>query len=178
MSDFAKAIAVVINTHEGSFQNRRDDPGNFTPSGELKGTKYGISAASFPDEDIANLTMARAEELYRQHYGGFAAIEDQRILTKILDLAVDMESGDHGPASRILQSAIVACGVQIAVDGIFGQQTAEACNKVSTDILLLQICKTASEHYKEIEDRNPKMFGWFNGWNSRAIWMPPEEVNS
>jgi hypothetical protein len=105
-SSFAKAIEVVITVHEGGFQNRKDDPGNYTPSGELKGTKYGISAHSFPNTDIAGLTLAGAEDLYRQVWGRFALLTDQRVLTKVLDLAVNMQWAGHGPATGILQQAV------------------------------------------------------------------------
>lgn len=45
---------------EGGYVNDPDDPG-----GE---TKYGISKRSFPKEDIKNLTVDRAKELYRTLY--------------------------------------------------------------------------------------------------------------
>ena len=49
---FAAAIAMVL-AHEGGFQGMPDDPGNWTGGrlgdGTLKGTKFGISAASYPD---------------------------------------------------------------------------------------------------------------------------------
>jgi Glycosyl hydrolase 108/Predicted Peptidoglycan domain len=105
-SNFAKAIEVVITVHEGGFQNLRSDPGNFTPSGELKGTKYGISAHSFPNTDIENLTLTGAEDLYRQVWGRFSLLVDQRVLTKVLDLAVNMQWAGHGPATGILQQAV------------------------------------------------------------------------
>lgn len=108
-SDFGEAIEVVIATHEGGFQDRQDDPGNWTPDGRLKGTKYGISAHSFPDEDIKNLSLNRAEELYRQVWGKFALISDQRVLIKALDLAVNLQWGGHGHATEILQRAINEC---------------------------------------------------------------------
>src|SRR5215467_16053552 len=116
MSDFAKAIEMVIATHEGGFQKRVDDPGNWTPAGELRGTKFGISAHSFPDVDIEALTLNEAEELYRKVWGMFAELEDQRVLTKVLDLAVNMEWAGHGPATKILQRAIVNCGGNLLVD--------------------------------------------------------------
>ena len=108
-SDFGKAIELVIATHEGGFQKRVDDPGNWTPDGKLKGTKFGISAHSFPDEDIESLTHSRAEELYRQVWGRFALIADQQVLAKTLDLAVNMQWAGHGHATEILQRAVNEC---------------------------------------------------------------------
>jgi lysozyme family protein len=36
--------------------------------GELKGTNFGISAASYPDLDIRNLTQQDADAIYRRDY--------------------------------------------------------------------------------------------------------------
>ena len=57
---------------EGGYQCDPDDKGNWTGGqkgiGVLKGTKYGICAASYPEEDIKNLTKYRAEFLYKRDY--------------------------------------------------------------------------------------------------------------
>jgi hypothetical protein len=57
---------------EGGFQNNPDDHGNWTGGrkgvGILKGTKFGISAASFPELDIENLTREHATQLYFNNY--------------------------------------------------------------------------------------------------------------
>jgi lysozyme family protein len=53
---------------EGSYTNSYNDPGNWTGgsvgSGVRKGTKYGISAASYPNLDIANLSLDQAQQIY------------------------------------------------------------------------------------------------------------------
>ena len=71
MDNFSRAIAFVLE-HEGGFQNIASDKGNWTGGavgkGELKGTKYGISAASYPKLDIANLTLETAREIYKRDY--------------------------------------------------------------------------------------------------------------
>jgi len=50
-----------------------------------------ISAQSFPEVDIECLTLNEAEDLYRKVWGMFSELEDQRVLTKVLDLAVNMQ---------------------------------------------------------------------------------------
>ncbi len=175
MADFGQAIAIVIAVHEGGFQKRADDPGNWTPAGELKGTKYGISAHSFPNEDIENLTLNRAEELYRRVWGGFGSIANQRILTKVLDLAVNLQWGGHGHATEILQRAVCACGGAVDDDESFGPATAAACNAIDADVLLPAICQQAALYYAELETKHPEMKAWFGNWNHRAAWMPPHE---
>ncbi|MCW6512349.1 hypothetical protein M8523_31000 [Hyphomicrobiales bacterium BP6-180914] len=48
------------------------DPGNWSGGavgkGELRGTKYGIAAASHPHLDIRNLTLAQASDIYWAEY--------------------------------------------------------------------------------------------------------------
>ena len=57
---------------EAGYTANPSDPGNWTGGvvghGLLRGTKYGISAASYPNVDIANLTEAQAETIYYSDY--------------------------------------------------------------------------------------------------------------
>lgn len=68
---FEQAFKLTIE-HEGGYQCDPKDTGNWTQgslnSGELKGTKYGISAASYPEEDIKGLTLERAKQIYYRDY--------------------------------------------------------------------------------------------------------------
>lgn len=68
---FDKAFEVLIG-HEGGFTNDPKDRGNWTTGvvgkGQLKGTKYGISAMAYPNEDIKNLTLDRAKVIYRADF--------------------------------------------------------------------------------------------------------------
>ena len=59
MISFARAVAFVL-AQEGGYSNDPNDPG-----GE---TRYGISKRRYPAEDIRNLTVERARELYRRDY--------------------------------------------------------------------------------------------------------------
>lgn len=59
MSFFDRAFQIVVG-EEGGYVNNPKDPG-----GE---TKYGISKRAYPNEDIKNLTLDRAKELYKRDY--------------------------------------------------------------------------------------------------------------
>lgn len=52
---------------EGGFSTDTLDPGNYV-GGKFVGTKYGISAASYPEIDIANLTVEQAKQIYYRDY--------------------------------------------------------------------------------------------------------------
>lgn len=66
-----KCVATVVGT-EGNFSDDPQDPGNWTGGrigvGQLKGTKFGISAAAYPDMDIRNLDVEQAHALYVRDY--------------------------------------------------------------------------------------------------------------
>lgn len=68
---FSRAFQIVIG-HEGGLSLNPADRGNWDSGvigkGTLKGTKYGVSGAAYPHLDIANLTLADAERIYRENY--------------------------------------------------------------------------------------------------------------
>ena len=61
-----------VRRWEGGYTDNPEDHGNWTGGrkgvGELKGTNYGISAASYPNLDIRNLTLAQADDIYFRDY--------------------------------------------------------------------------------------------------------------
>lgn len=69
--NWQRSIAFV-RKWEGGYSDNPDDHGNWTGGrkghGELKGTKYGVSAASYPQLDIRNLTMAEADAIFFRDY--------------------------------------------------------------------------------------------------------------
>lgn len=177
---FQRIIDLIIATHEKGFQKRADDAGNWTGgkvgAGELKGTKFGISAHAFPDLDIENLTITEAEELYFKVYGHVCQITDDRLMCKVLDLEVNMQWGDKGGATLILQRAIAQLGVPVNTDGVLGSKTAIAAGNLDAAMLLTEICKQAQIYYDRVEAAHPERKAWFANWNKRAQWMPPAEA--
>lgn len=111
MSAFDDAFDMVIR-HEGGYVWDENDPG-----GE---TKFGISKRSYPDEDIAGLTLMRARELYRRDY--WDKIQGDQlpawISVHVFDAAVN--SG-VSRAAKWLQSA-----VGTTTDGAIGAKTISA----------------------------------------------------
>ncbi|GAA5513668.1 hypothetical protein Dcar01_02412 [Deinococcus carri] len=73
MSRFNDAFEIVIG-HEGGYTADPRDRGNWTDGafgqkgGTLKGTKYGVSAMSYPHLDIQHLTLEQARTIYKQNY--------------------------------------------------------------------------------------------------------------
>ena len=71
MSSFEAAMEFVLRW-EGGLSMDPEDPGNWTGGakghGELRGTKFGISAATYPDVDIAGLTERAVTDIYVRDY--------------------------------------------------------------------------------------------------------------
>ena len=119
---FIRAINFTMDARiEGELSMDPEDDGNWTGGkkgvGELRGSKYGISAASYPSIDIAGLTTDQAKTIYERDY--WQKIRgDQlppRLSLAVFDFAVN--SGVVG-AAKCLQQVI---GVD--VDGVIGPQT-------------------------------------------------------
>jgi len=68
---FEQAFKVVIG-HEGGYTTSPADPGNWTSgrcgTGVCRGTNFGLSAAAYPQLDIAALTLGQAQTIYRRDY--------------------------------------------------------------------------------------------------------------
>lgn len=104
--NFDKAFEIVIGL-EGGYSNNPNDPG-----GE---TNYGICKRAYPNEDIKNLTLDRAKEIYYLDYWSKCKCDDMpsgidivlfdcavnqgqitaiKLLQKSLDISVDGKVGD------------------------------------------------------------------------------------
>jgi lysozyme family protein len=125
---FDKAFEKTVGL-EGGYGCDPDDKGNWTGGaigvGELKGTKYGISAAAYPDEDIKNLTLDRAKYLYRRDYWQRLNIDEvpnDQVQEEIFDTAVNM---GVGAAGMVVQRGVnfLEIGKPLVVDGAIGAVT-------------------------------------------------------
>ncbi len=164
---FGQAVARLLH-HEGGFQQDPNDPGNWTGgrvgAGENRGTKFGISAASYPDLDIASLTNDEAIGIYRKDWWERYGYE--RLPAPIAE-AVFLFSVNAGPgrAHRVLQEALVDLGVELRVDGVLGPLTCrETTSYRHQDVLLAVINAGAIAYYRSL--RQPH---YLAGWVRRVI---------
>jgi lysozyme family protein len=173
MSDdpvFDAAVAVVL-AHEGGFQDDPQDPGNWSGgaigAGVCRGTKFGISAKSYPDLDIAALGEADACAIYRRDWWdrlGLARLPAP-LAAKLLDAAVNL---GPRPAIACLQRALNANGCTIAEDGLLGPATIAAAQSVPADAALTTTRDALAEHYRAIVARHPDRARFLAGWLARA----------
>lgn len=133
-----------ILAHEGGYTRNPLDRGNWTSGkigrGKLRGTKYGISAMSFPHLDIKNLTRGMAMDIYRETY--YMCFEEyvhgNAARYQLLDYAV--HSGTE-QAIRALQKAVKA-----RPDGILGPET-RICASIVGDVdIALLVLADRLEH--------------------------------
>ncbi|MGG5810954.1 glycoside hydrolase family 108 protein [Falsiroseomonas sp. CW058] len=123
---FDRAFERLIG-HEGGYTDNPKDPGNWTGRrvgvGELKGTKYGISAGSYPQIDIKGLTLAGAKDIYRRDYWGALRCDDLPPPIAYMTFDAGVNCG-VGRSARWLQGAI-----GVAVDGSIGPRTIAAAKE-------------------------------------------------
>ena len=117
MSVFDNAFRAVVG-EEGGFTANPADPGNWTGgvcgSGRCSGTKYGISAATYPTLDIAGLTLNDARTIYRRDYWDKVQGDNLPPALALLVFDAAVNSG-VGRAIRWLQAAL-----HVKVDGVLG----------------------------------------------------------
>lgn len=186
---FAQALSFTLQ-REGKTSMDPDDPGNWTGgkvgAGELKGTKFGISAAAYPGVDIQGLTLEEAALLYRTHYwmhpkfDQVAAVAPD-VAARLFDLGVNCGTGG---AARMLQLALnTVCAGEVApqrraawrqkvvrvlggkvlrVDGAIGPVTLEVLQACPYKVAVLTaLVGEAYNHYRRL---NPL---YIPGWLER-----------
>ena len=159
---FDQAFERLINVERG-FTNDPKDHGNWTGGrqgvGQLKGTKYGIAANTYPDLDIKSLTLERAKEIYFRDWWLKAGgdVFDSAILYQLWQFAIN---AGMGTAKRCLQRA-----VRVGDDGHVGPVTIAAVNAMDLNDVLLRLLAQEIRHYTSLRD------GFLNfgrGWMNRV----------
>lgn len=130
MTDFERSLAFTLKWEGGLT----------TDSGGL--TKYGISQKSYPDLDIANLTLEQAKEIYKRDY--WDAMKCDTFMF---------------PECMVLFDSSVNCGETQTKKWLIESEQ----NGGWRNILLLRIA-----HYTTLA-KNTKYRGYFQGWMNRVM---------
>lgn len=140
----------LLMENEGGFVDDEHDSGGQT--------KYGISKKAYPELDIPSLTLQQAKDIYYRDYWARCKCDylPDALSVAVFDYAVN--SGNI----RAIKDLQLALGV--SVDGIIGNQTIGAANRVPLRPVI-----------QEIHDRRMKFLmslrGWKyygNGWGARV----------
>lgn len=129
--DFKDAFNILID-NEGKLSLDKNDRGNWTSGavghGELKGSKYGISAMSYPTLDIAKLTLEDAAIIYKRDFWDVMDLDDLSLISfDMFDTAVN--SG-ISKAIKLLQQT-----VGTKADGLLGHETIQAASSFNPTLL-------------------------------------------
>lgn len=147
-----------ILKHEGGYTNNPKDAGNWTGGkvnvGVLKGTKYGIAANTYPQEDIKNLTLERAKELYRRDFWKRNNLDllPPAVGFQVLDAAIN-----HGPRRAVqwLQECL-----KVTADGVLGPKTATAAHATPIDRLIFCYNARRLDFYTSLSSFATFGVGW------------------
>jgi lysozyme family protein len=176
---FESALKKTLHI-EGGLSLDPDDSGNWTGGvkgrGELKGTRYGISAAQYPNEDIRNITPERVAYLYKRDY--WDAINLHNILNETLQEKLFDTAVNQGvkTAAFLLQNSINALQPDspIQVDGMIGPVTLQAANQYTTGTTMhsmafwLAFRSLRFMKYYELYMANPRLRKYRWSWLSRV----------
>jgi len=167
MDNFAKCFAFTLGA-EGGYSDNPADPGNWTGgavgNGELRGTKYGISASAYPQLDIATLTEQQAEDIYRRDY--WTALQGDNLTLPVALVAFDA-AVNAGPKRAIawLQQA-----TGITADGVLGSETLAALNAGDP----ITLAREALARRLEFSTHLSTWASFGLGWSRRIIALAGE----
>lgn len=144
--------------HEGGYQCDPKDRGNWT-SGEVgkgtnKGTKWGLSAATYPSLDIKNITYEQAKEIYYKDWWVKFGMDKwpNALAYQMFDAAIN-----HGTvrANQFLQSA-----VGTKPDGIIGPITTSTVLAANPNDVLLLFLAERLEYLTNVKTWDAYSKGW------------------
>jgi lysozyme family protein len=146
--------------HEGGWSDDPKDPGNWTGGrvnvGELKGTKYGIAANTYPDLDIKNLTLDDAKKIYYRDWWLKIGADEiyPALVYQMWDFAIN---AGMSTSKRAVQRAI-----KVADDGKFGPITLDTIKKTELNDLLLRFNAQRLRYYTSLSIWPTYGKGWAN----------------
>jgi lysozyme family protein len=149
--NFDVAVDLILKLEGGYVDDPRDSGGE---------TKFGISKKAYPNEDIKNLTLQRAKEIYRADYWNPSGARVVDIAPK-LALCVFDSAVNQGVswASKALQGVL-----HVKQDGVIGPLTIAALNEAvkafSENWVVAQFMAQRMIRYTQLSAWNTYAFGW------------------
>lgn len=155
--DWETAFSFILKMEGGeSAENDPNDPGGLT--------KFGISQKAYPSLDIANLTRAQAEEIYRRDYWTTCACDDlpRSFAIAVFDCAVNQ---GVTRAKRLLQMAL-----DVTVDGVIGGKTLAAAAKAPLSHVKKMLALRLAE-YARLMANNKNLLVFAVNWSHRVLCL-------
>jgi lysozyme family protein len=167
-----KTISAIILRHEGGYVNRASDKGGATNRGIAWNTWQAYAQEDLRVEptlgNLKKLTSDQAAEIYLKRYWepkGFCKFNDMRLALMVYDWTIT--SG--GAAKQIQIMLNDKHDANIEVDGVMGEGTVDALNKIENQQVLLNvIADLRRQYYTNITIRDPSQIVNLNGWLNRV----------
>ena len=157
MSSFETTFSRTIG-HEGKFQANPKDRGNWTGGkegvGELKGTKWGLAAMTYPHLDIANITLEQAKGIYFNDWWLKLKMDCWPDVMKYQMFDAAFNHGT-GRANQFLQFA-----ARVKDDGVIGPKTITAVNMTDPNDLVLRFLAKRLRYFTEVKTWAEFSKGW------------------
>lgn len=153
-TDFEDAMKFVFEA-EGGYTNDPNDPG-----GE---TNFGISKKAYPNEDIKNMTLERAMEIYMRDYWIPCKCDElpRAYAISLFDSAVNQ---GVGTAIKILQRALGG----LTVDGVIGPKTLAAVQAAKPRKQAVFLAQRLVA-YHELMTNRPQLNAFALNWFHRVV---------
>jgi len=167
----SKIIEHTIKHFEGGYVNNKNDKGGATNFGITRKTYETYFNKTVTNEDIKNMKISEAIEIYRKNY--FDSYEiDTRFPEELWHFMFDCYV-QHNPISvrKIVQRALNDCGEKLVVDGVLGKQTYSKLPCYSTEIVLQYMIKWRIWLYDQIMKNDSSQLIFKDGWMNRVNWF-------
>lgn len=179
MDCFDHAVDYVLRNEDGLNENKNDRGGitnhgislrflKSIPSKRLR--NYGIFTDQVCEDDIRNLTLEQAKNIYRGEFwdhAPFDEIRSQRIINFMFDMAVNMGISAAIKCAQRAVWAVMKKRLILIDDGILGAETLQMINQCSLVILPAMRSERAGYHRLDVE-RHPDQEVNLKGWLNRA----------
>jgi len=157
MADFEQAVKIVLE-HEGGYVNHPSDPGGATNMGITIATLSDWRGRPVTKQDVRNLTVAEAGEIYRARY--WQPIRGDALPPGV-DLAVFDFAVNSGPSRSVSTLQRI---VGVAQDGIVGPATLAAVARMPAASVILGLCDARMAFLRSLST-----WGTFGkGWTARV----------
>jgi lysozyme family protein len=162
MDNFARCFAFTLGA-EGGYSDNSTDPGNWIGGevghGELRGTKYGISASAYPALNIAGLTQEEAAQIYRRDYW-------ERLQGDMLPPPLALVAFDAAVNAGLRRAVIwLQQAAGLPADGVPGPGTMAALGAGDAVALAREALARRLDFYARL----PEWQNFGRGWTRRVI---------
>lgn len=159
ITGFADAFRLTCGLEgDGKLSTDPNDRGNWTGgevgAGKLVGSRFGISAAAFPEVDIASLTYGGAQALAKEHY--WDPYQCDQLNPVVGWLVFDTAYNGGHPAQWLQEAA------GVPQDGIIGAQTIAAVRNKGVAQIVLRFMASREDYWTECAGWPAEGRGWIH----------------